>query len=74
MSEYGRRKTPPKTDEEHAHIWDSSEKAQKAWVVVGPIHAAVTNWKGWAVIVLVFGFLKGDKVVNAVINFLEGMK
>lgn len=74
MSDFGRRKTPPETEEEHAFIWDSADKAQKAWKIAGPIHAAVTNWKGWAVMVAVFGALNSNKIIQSVIDFLEGLK
>ena len=70
----GRRKTPPETEDDHAYMWDSAEKAQKAWLIVSPIYAAVSNWKGWAAIVGIFAAFRGNKVIEAVIQFLEGLK
>lgn len=74
MGEMGRRKTPPETEDEHAYIWDSAEKAQKAWRIAGPIHAAVTNWRGWATIGGIFVAVNGNKIVPSMIEFLEKFK
>jgi|GEM_PF-3829391 len=45
------RRTPPQTEEEHAHVWDAVDKAHKAWVVVAPIYHAVTNRKALAIVI-----------------------
>jgi hypothetical protein len=38
------RNTPPEETEWHK-IWASVERSNKAWLIVGPIHAVATNWK-----------------------------
>lgn len=74
MSDPSRRKTPPETEGEHQFIWEAADKAHKSWTIVGPIHAAVTNWRGWAIIVSVFATVNSNKILQAVIDFLEKMK
>lgn len=74
MADYGRRKTPPETEEEHQYIWDAADKANKSWKVAAPIHAAVTNWKGWAIIVAVFAAVNNGKIIQAVIDFMEKLQ
>lgn len=74
MADYGRRKTPPETEDEHAYMWEAADKAHKSWKITGPFHAAVTNWKGWVTIVAIFGVVNSNKILTAIIEFLEKMK
>jgi len=47
MSNPWDKKTPPETDEDWASIWLGVQRATEGWIVVGPIVAAVRNWKAW---------------------------
>lgn len=61
-----RRKTPPE-EHEWAGIWDALEKADKGWIVTGPIHAVVSNWKALCVIAAIIVFINGPEIM-AIIN------
>ena len=40
----------PKSPEEWRVIRAGVDKSHKAWIIVGPIHAVVTNWKALAIV------------------------
>lgn len=65
------RKTPP-NEHEWPYVWDGLDKAQKSWIVSGPIHAAVSNWKAWLVICGIVGFIRGPQIIGAIRAYLEG--
>lgn len=65
MSDYGRRKTPPENEEEHAYLWDSADKAQKAWRITGPVYAVVSNWKAGVAVIAFVVWLNSPEVVPA---------
>ena len=49
-----RRDTPPATAGEWAMVWLAIERIDKAWTVVGPVYAVVSNWKA---LLFVFAFV-----------------
>lgn len=59
-----RRKTPPEANE-WADIWEAIDKANYAWIVVGPIHALVKNWKALIVIAGVVVWLNNARIIQA---------
>ena len=58
------RSTPP-TKDEWADIWDAVEKANKAWLIIGPIHAVVTNWRALLIVAVVVLWLNNPKILEA---------
>lgn len=66
-----RRKEPPK-EHEWPGIWEAIEKSDKMWPIVGPIHAAVTNWKAWLAIAGVVAFIRGEEIITAIIRLGGG--
>jgi hypothetical protein len=48
MTDPSERKEPPENSEEWAYIWRGAARANEGWVIIGPIVAAVKNWKAWA--------------------------
>ncbi len=42
------RKVPPESEEEWQRLYRSADRADKAWLVTGPLSAFVVNWKAWA--------------------------
>lgn len=67
MPENGKKfeRTTPPTKEEWAEIWPAIEKADKAWLIIGPIHAVVTNWKALLIVAIVVLWLNNPKILEA---------
>ena len=69
------RTTPP-TDDEWPHIWKKLERADslssKAWVIVGPVYAVVTNWKAIAIIVAGVAWLNRPEILAAIAVLVGG--
>lgn len=59
-----RRETPPE-EREWADIWEAIDRSNMAWIIVGPIHAVVSNWKALAAIAAVVVWLNNDKIISA---------
>lgn len=57
---------PPQTGEEWRVIRDGVDKSHKAWLIVGPIHAVVTNWKAILVVVFVIAWLNNPRILAAI--------
>lgn len=55
------RDRPPK-DDEWTGIWSAVEKAEKSWIITGPIYAVVSNWRALVVIAGVIVFINKDAV------------
>lgn len=55
---------PPETEEDWADLWEGSQKAHKAWVVVGPIYAVATNWKALAITVLFIVAINSEEALT----------
>ena len=43
------RSTPPQ-DDEWGFLWKAADRANKAWLITGPIYAVASNWKALAAI------------------------
>lgn len=76
--DHATRSTPPKTPEEWRVTWLLQNRMTKAeatieklWFIVGPIHAAVYNWRAWLVIGGLLLALNSPKIVAALSLFLE---
>lgn len=70
------RERPP-DEHEWPWLWEAADKAQKAWTISGPIHAAITNWKPLAAIVSIIAAISAwsnPAVVALLKAFLEGPK
>ncbi len=69
------RTTPPK-DEEWASIWKKLDRADslssKAWVIVGPIYAVVTNWKALGLIIAGVAWLNRPEIIAALTTIAGG--
>ena len=58
------RETPPE-DHEWPGIWEALEKAEKGWIITGPVHAVVTNWKALAVVAGVVAWVNRPGIMEA---------
>lgn len=65
------RRTPPENDDDWLHIWRTVDRSSKMWIVVGPIHAVVSNWKALLVIAGVILAINSPRII-AVIEALAG--
>lgn len=63
----------PKTPEEWRTIRQGVDKAHKAWVVVGPFHAVVSNWKALAIAVAFVVWVSRPEIIAA-LRALAGVK
>jgi len=68
--EYGRT-TPPKGPDEWAAVWAAVEKAEKSWLITGPIHAVVTNWRALLVIGVVVLWINNPRI-RAALEVITG--
>lgn len=71
MTNFDNRENPP-DDDDWPHIWSALSKARKGWVITGPIHAAVTNWKALLVVGSVIAYLRGDAVIELLAQIIRG--
>ena len=65
MSDPTERNTPPTTKDEWAYIWRGAERANDGWTVIGPIVAAVRNWKAWALALAFFLWIHQPDILGA---------
>lgn len=66
------RKTPPEEEEDWAFIWRASHRAHEGWIVVGPIVAAVRNWKAWVFAAAAFVYLNRPDILAALQSIVGG--
>lgn len=59
------RREPPKSEDEWGFLWQAAAKANEGWIVVGPIVAAVKNWKAWLVIGGLFVWMNRPDIMQA---------
>ena len=64
-----RRNTPPEEDE-WPDVWDAIDKANMSWIITGPIHAVVSNWKALVVIAGVIVWLNNDRIIEAIATII----
>jgi hypothetical protein len=69
---YG-RKDPPEHSE-WTDIWDALEKADKGWIITGPIYAVVSNWKALLVIGFVIFAVNSPRIVAAIEALMGGLQ
>ena len=67
-----RRKDPP-TEKEWPGIWEAIDRAEKMWPIVGPIHAAVTNWRAWVAIAALVAYIRGEEIIAAILKIRGGL-
>ena len=65
------RTTPPE-DHEWPIVYSAIEKANKAWIVVGPIHAIVTNWKFLLGAIAAAAWINRPEIVSALSVLIGG--
>lgn len=58
------RRTPP-DDDEWPGVWAALEKAEKGWLITGPVHAVVSNWKAIAVVLAVIAWFSKPEIIAA---------
>jgi len=70
-------KLPPDNRERPPHetewpwLWDKADKANKSWMIIGPIHAAVTNWRAWVIIGAIVAWIRGPELLDIIKVFLQ---
>lgn len=65
-------KDDPLSQEELQRARLTQERMDQAWPILGPVVAAVTNWKAWAAIVLVVVWLNNPKIIAALATLAGG--
>ena len=58
-----RRRTPADSEDDWMHLWSAADKAHKAWTVVGPIWAVISNWKTLVTVLVALVWLEGERVI-----------
>lgn len=64
------RKTPPE-EHEWPHVWRVLGKAEKAWLIVAPFHAVVTNWKALVFVLFMIAWLNRPEIADALNTLLS---
>ena len=64
----------PTTAQEWASIRSGVDKAHKAWIVVGPFHAVVTNWKAILIVLGVVIYINRPDIILALQTLTGGGK
>lgn len=65
---------PPETDAEWEYIWDAVAKARASWIIVGPVHAIVTNWKALLIAAAVVVWINKPEIIQALTVLAGGGK
>ena len=63
--------------EEMPWVWEQLDRARKTWVITGPIHAVVTNWKAIVVVVATISAISvysDPAILAAIANVIGGEK
>ena len=63
----------PKTPDEWRAIRAGVDKAHKAWVIVGPVHAVVVNWKALMIVLALVIYINRPEIIAA-LRALAGVK
>jgi len=67
------RATPPDPEkDEWQKIWSAIEKAEKSWLITGPIYAIVSNWKALAVVVAAAAWINKPEILQAITVLFGG--
>ena len=66
------RKTPAKTPGDWDYLWNGAEKAHKAWLIVGPLHAVLANWKAIIFVLLLILYINKPEILTAIETLLGG--
>ncbi len=66
------RVTPAKTQSDWKFIWDGAEKSHKAWVIIGPLHAVLANWKAIVFVLLLILYINKPEILKAIETLLGG--
>mgnify|MGYP000064593564 CR=1 FL=1 len=59
------RKTPPEDENDWAYIWRAVDRANKSWIVTGPIYDMVMNWKAYVAIAGFILMINSPKIIEA---------
>ena len=51
---------------ERQRIRTSADRADKTWLIIGPLHAVVSNWRALAVILALIAWFNRPEIANAV--------
>lgn len=70
--DYTTRKSPPE-EHEWPHIWRGIDRAHKSWLITGPLYAAVTNWKAWAIIAAIVAAFNSPEIAS-IVQIVRGMQ
>lgn len=57
--------SPPTTPEEWQSIRAGVDKSHKAWIIIGPFYAVVTNWKAIAIVVGIIVYMNRPDIIAA---------
>ena len=66
------RKTPPETDEDWQRLHRALDRADKAWIVTGPMSAFAENRKAWAFGLALFLLLRRNDL-PALLEMIPGV-
>ena len=67
----GGRREPP-DENEWPGVWAALEKAEKGWLITGPIHAVVSNWKALLAVVVIIAWISRPEIIAAVQTIAGG--
>lgn len=65
------RKEPPNEDE-WPRIWKAIERSEMSWIIIGPLHAVVSNWKALVVIAGIIVWINSPEIVAALAVLFGG--
>ena len=65
-------KDGPLSEEELQRARLTQERMDQAWPILGPVVAAVSNWKAWVAIVLMIVWLNNPKIIAALATLTGG--
>jgi hypothetical protein len=66
------RVTPAKTQSDWKFIWDGAEKSHKTWVIIGPLHSVLVNWKAIVFVLLLILYINKPEILKAIETILGG--
>ncbi len=71
--EIGERSTAPKGPDEWKIVWRGVTRANRAWIIIGPIYAVMSNLKAIAFVLLLILYINRPEILAA-IEALFGVK
>jgi hypothetical protein len=72
MSQWNNLKDDPLTPEELQRVRLATERTEESWPIIGPMVAALRNWKAWLFAAIFVAWINRPEIVAAITALIGG--